>query len=240
MTISCSSSVSPSISAWTRTLVRSSVGFSRRSSIIWRQRSKISGMSFCEDLVEAARVEVVVARDRAPSSSAGPDRVVLRRMPMKLPITRETTGWAMSVTRSQPLAARDARRAPIGDRADRVLVLGDPLRREPALEERLEPVVLGRVLGDEHRRVSSSGIAWVSPMTPPRSEEKVSPVEADLADVGGLGDRPEAVLVRVLVDLRPVDGTLAAQLLEELVRAGRSPSAGDRRRRSRRGRSDRR
>ena len=35
--------------------------------------------------------------------------------------------------------------------ADLVLVLGDPLRREAALEERLEPVVLGRVHRDEHR-----------------------------------------------------------------------------------------
>ena len=45
MTISCSSSLSPSTSAWTSTLVRSSVGFSRRSAISSRQRSKISGTS---------------------------------------------------------------------------------------------------------------------------------------------------------------------------------------------------
>ena len=37
------------------------------------------------------------------------------------------------------------------DRADLVLVLGDPLRREAALEERLDAVVLGRVHPDEHR-----------------------------------------------------------------------------------------
>jgi len=41
ITISCSSSFWPSTSAWTRTLVRSSVGFSRRSAIIAPQRLKI-------------------------------------------------------------------------------------------------------------------------------------------------------------------------------------------------------
>ena len=70
---------------------------------------------------------------------------------MKLPITRETTGWATSETRSHGLAALEPVEHVDGDRADLVLVVGDPLRREPALEERLEPVVLGRVHPDEHR-----------------------------------------------------------------------------------------
>ncbi len=38
-----------------------------------------------------------------------------------------------------------------GDRADRVLVIGDALGRETALEQRLQAVVLGRVHADEHR-----------------------------------------------------------------------------------------
>ena len=64
---------------------------------------------------------------------------------MKLPITRETTGCATSVTRSQLATAGDAVEHALGDRADPVLVLGDPLRREAALEEHLQAVVLRRV-----------------------------------------------------------------------------------------------
>ena len=70
---------------------------------------------------------------------------------MKLPITRATTGWATSVTRSHVSRPSSRVEHARGDRADLVLVLGDPLRREAALEERLEPVVLGRVHPDEHR-----------------------------------------------------------------------------------------
>ena len=70
---------------------------------------------------------------------------------MKLPITRETTGWATSATRSQRLAALEAVEHVADDRADALLVVGDPLRREAALEQRLDAVVLGRVHADEHR-----------------------------------------------------------------------------------------
>ena len=70
---------------------------------------------------------------------------------MKLPITRATTGWATSVDEVARLAALEPLEHVDRDRADRVLVLGDPLRREAALEERLDPVVLGRVHADEHR-----------------------------------------------------------------------------------------
>ena len=70
---------------------------------------------------------------------------------MKLPITRETTGWATSVTRSQVSAPVQPVEHLDDDRPDRILVIGDPLRREPGLEQRLQPVVLGRVHADEHR-----------------------------------------------------------------------------------------
>ena len=86
---------------------------------------------------------VFISRAQTSSSSGG--------MPMKLPITRETTGWATSVTRSQVSRPVEPVEHADGDLADLVLVLGDPLRREAALEERLEPVVLGRVHADEHR-----------------------------------------------------------------------------------------
>ena len=47
---------------------------------------------------------------------------------MKLPITRETTGWATSADEVARLAALEAVEHSHGDRADRVLVVGDPLR----------------------------------------------------------------------------------------------------------------
>ena len=101
ITISCSSSFSPSTSAWTSTLVRSSVGFSRRSAISLLQRSKISGTSRSMTVWTPSGLRsgspapsvVFISRAQISSSSGG--------MPMKLPITRETTGWATSLTRSQ-------------------------------------------------------------------------------------------------------------------------------------------
>ncbi len=100
MTISCSSSFCPSTSEWTSTLVRSSVGFSWRAAISLRQRSKISGRSFSSAPSKpsgfrsgsaAPSVEFISLAQIASSSSG---------MPMKLPITRETIGWATSLTRS--------------------------------------------------------------------------------------------------------------------------------------------
>ena len=90
---------------------------------------------------------------------------------MKLPITRETTGWATSATRSH--VSRPSRRSstPHDDRADALLVVGDPLRREAALEERLDAVVLGRVLPMNIARASSSGKISANTVTPPSSEE---------------------------------------------------------------------
>ena len=79
MTISCSSSFSPSTSAWTSTLVRSSVGFSRRSAISFWQRSKISGMSFAMTRLDALGVEVGVAGAERRVHQPRPDRVVLGR-----------------------------------------------------------------------------------------------------------------------------------------------------------------
>ncbi len=71
---------------------------------------------------------------------------------MKLPITRETTGWATSLTRSQRLASHRRPSSVLQhDLANRLLVGGDPLRREPCLEERLHAVVLGGIHADEHR-----------------------------------------------------------------------------------------
>ena len=109
MTISCSSSFSPSTSACTSTLVRSSVGASRRAAMSVRQLSKIFGTS---DSTTASTPSGLRSGSPAPrvafmssahmaSSDSG--------MPMKLWMTRETAGWATSLTRSQ--VSRSPRRS---------------------------------------------------------------------------------------------------------------------------------
>ena len=90
----------------------------------------------------APSVEFISSAQTASSSSG---------IPMKLPITRETTGWATSVTRSHVSRPVEPVEHADDDRADLVLVGGDPLRREARLEEGLDSIVLGRVHADEHR-----------------------------------------------------------------------------------------
>ena len=206
ITISCSSRRSPSISAWTRTLVRSSVGFSRRSAISLLQRSKISGTS--RSMIAAlppglrsgsltARTEFM-SRAQSASSSGG--------IPMKLWITRETTGCATSETRSHVSPVAEPVEDVDRDRPDRLLVIGDPLRREAALEQRLEAVVLGRVHADEHRLLELERQDRVGQRRDPRRRGVGLPVAADGVDVVGRGHRPEALLVRVLGDARRSSG----------------------------------
>ncbi len=100
ITISWSSSVCPSISACTSTLVRSSVGFSRRAAISFPQFSNSCGTilpmmsSIPPGLMSgspAPSISFISAAHMASSSSG---------IPMKLPITRDTVGWATSATRS--------------------------------------------------------------------------------------------------------------------------------------------
>ncbi len=173
ITISCSASPSPSSSAWTRTLVRSSVGFARRSSISALQRSKISGtsssmirlaLSTCSR--SPAPSELFISRAQISSSAGG--------MPMKLPITRETTGWATSVTRSQ--VSRSPRRSRTRVTISRIAGSCSAIRRgvNPRWNSCLSRSCLGGSMPMNIARVSSSGmIESVSAVTPPRSEEKV-------------------------------------------------------------------
>ena len=109
-----------------------------------------------------------------------------------------------------------------GDRdlADRVLVVGDALGREASLEQRLEPVVLGRIHPDEHRLDQLERHDRVAQERDPADLGGVGlPVAADLVDVLGLGDRPVALFGGVLGDLvGPVHRALVAKLLEGLVR----------------------
>jgi hypothetical protein len=117
------------------------------------------------------------------------------------------------------LAAVKALQHADGDLADRVLVVGDPLRREAALEERLEAVVLGRVHADEHRLDQLQRQDRVGERGDAADLGGVGlPVAADRVDVVGSGRRPVAVLLGVLGDpRRPVDRALGAHPLEQVI-----------------------
>ena len=114
------------------------------------QRSKISGTSRCMTVSAPSGLRsgspapsiAFISRAQIASSSGG--------MPMKEPITRDDDGLGDVGDEVERLAALEPVQHLDGDRADLVLVLGDPPRREAALEERLEAVVLGRVHPDEH------------------------------------------------------------------------------------------
>ncbi|MFM9140399.1 MAG: cytochrome P450 [Solirubrobacterales bacterium] len=108
------------------------------------------------------------------------------------------------------------------DLADLVGVLGDPLRREAALEERLEPVVLGRVHADEHGLAELERQDGVGDRGDSADLRGVGlPVAAYVVDIVVGGDRP---VTRLLGEVghgrRPVDRALAAHAGEEL--AGRA------------------
>ena len=111
---------------------------------------------------------------------------------MKLPITRETTGWATSVDEVACLAPLEAVEHAGDDRADRVLVRGDPLGREPGLEERLDAVVLRRVHPDEHRAHELEREDDAERRDAALLRGVGLPVAADRVDVVGRRDRPEA------------------------------------------------
>ena len=101
--------------------------------------------------LDALGVEVGVAGAERRVHQPRPDLVVLGRDPHEAadhPRDDRLGDVGDEVAR---LAAVEAVERAGGDLADLVLVLGDPLRREAALEQRLEPVVLGRVHADEHR-----------------------------------------------------------------------------------------
>ncbi len=171
ITISCSSSLLPSISAWTSTLVRSSVGCSRRSAIIFAQRAKISGISFSTMLCipsgamsgSPALSEVCISRAQIASSSSG--------IPMKLPITRETAGWATSVTRSH--VSRPSRRSRTSVTILRIAGSWAAIRRgvKAVWNSILSRSCLGGSMPMNIARISSIGNTSVTAVMPPSSDE---------------------------------------------------------------------
>ncbi len=140
--------------------------------------------------------------------------------PMKLPITRATTGWATSLTRSQH--SRPSRASSTALVIERIagLVLGDALWREALLEQRLDAVVLGGIHADEHGLLELELEDRVLQRGEAADLRRVGlPVAAHLVDVVGRGDRPEAVLLGVLRDARgPVHRALRAKPLEQSYR----------------------
>ena len=138
--------------------------------------------------------------------------------PMKLPITRATTGWATSLTRSA--CSRPSRRPSTSSVISRIalLVVGDPPRREPGLEQGLQAIVLGRVHTDEHRLGELEREHHRSRRDPALFGGVGLPVAADGVDVIRRRHRPEAGLLGELLDPRaPVDRALLAHPLEHLV-----------------------
>jgi hypothetical protein len=150
------------------------VGRSRRSAISLPQRSKISGTSrSITDCTPSgfrsgspAPSVVFMSRAQISSSSGG--------IPMKLPITRETTGCATSVTRLH--SSRPSRRSRTPSAIARIACSCSAIRFgvNPRWNSIFRRSCLGGSIAMNIARCSSRGmIASVSPVTPPRSEEYV-------------------------------------------------------------------
>src|SRR5262249_46497039 len=107
-----------------------------------------------------------------------------------------------------------------GNCTDRVLVLGDPLRCEAALKERLDAIVLRRVHADEHRLLQlerQDSVLEARETTDFRREELA--VAAGREDAAGSRHRPEAVFLGKFGEgACPMDRTLCPQPPEQLVR----------------------
>ena len=101
-------------------------------------------------------------------------------------------------------------------------MLADPLRGEAALEQRLDPVVARRVHRDHLLLLGLERDPEVVEDHDPADVRGVRlPVEADRAQVGGAGQRPEPGLLRVVAERAPVHRGLASQAREQVVgRAG--------------------
>ena len=200
MTISCSSSFCPSTSAWTRTLVRSSVGFSRLAATIRRQRSKISGMSCSITPSTPSGLRSGSPGPERRVHQVGPDLVVLGRDPHEAADHAGDRRLGDVGDQVAGLAALERLEHVGDDRADLLLVGGDPLRREAGLEQSLDPVVLGRVHADEHRAAELDREAGVDRGDATELRRVGLPVAADRMDVFGRGHRPVARLLGVLAD----------------------------------------
>ena len=192
-------------------------GFSRRSAII-------SIVSSQARVIISTTASSVGRRSSSPNPSTRFVSSMWRwssssGVPMNEPITRETTGPATSLTRST--SPRSSTRSSTRLTIPRIRSSCSAIRfgREAALEQRLDPVVARRVHRDHLLLLAlERDPEVVEDHDPADVEENVCQSRLTAAQVGGPGQRPEAGLVGVLAERAPVDGRLAAQPGEELVR----------------------
>ena len=218
MKISASESFSPSTSECTRTSIRSSdePGFSRRSAT----SSMVSSQA---RVITSTTASSVGRRSSSPKpstmlvSSMWRCVVLLGRADERADHPRDD-GPGDLVDELALAARRHPVEHPVDDSADSLLVLGDPLRREAALKQGLDPVVARRVHRDHLLLLALERDAEVvEDHDPADVGGEGLPVEADLAQIGGSGQRPEAGLVGVVVERAPVQRRLAAQAGEQRV-----------------------
>ena len=150
MTISCSSSPFPSISACTSSQVISWLDptlFDQHPAAVEDQRHLVF-----HDGLGTVRVQVGIAESDQRVEQRRPGFVVLGRDSHEAadhPRNDRLGHLAYEVT---PLATVEPIEYVDCDRPDLFLVFADSFRGETPLEEVLEAVVLGRVHADEHRR----------------------------------------------------------------------------------------
>ncbi len=146
MKISASVSRSPSTSAWTSTLIRSSPGFCAPLGDHLHRLVPGAGHHLGHRLL--ARAQLLVAEPERHVGLLHVALVVLLRAAHE-GADHPRDDRPGDVEHEVALAALgDAIEDPVDDRPDPLLVLGDPLRGEAALEQRLEPVVARRVHRD--------------------------------------------------------------------------------------------
>ena len=147
------------------------MGFSRRSAIILRQFSKILGM-YSPMIASGppglrsgspAPSAAFISSAHIASSSGG--------IPMKLPITRETIGWATSITSSE--VSRPSSRSSTPVTISRIAGSWAAIRFgvNPAWNSIFRRSCLGGSIPMNIARESSRGKPTVAAVTPPFSEE---------------------------------------------------------------------
>ena len=199
--------------------MRSSVGFSRRSAISAPQRWNSSGMSFSSTPCDAFGSEIRIVGREGRVHDPRPQRVFLLGQAHEARDHARDDRLGHVGDQIAAVAALEAIEHVAGDVADALLVVGDPLRREATLEERLDLVVAWRVHADEHRPRELQRKDLREHRHAAQFRGVGLPVAADRVHVLGRGHRPEAGLRGVLLDLPgPVHRALGAHLLEQLVR----------------------
>ena len=212
--------------------MRSSVGSARRASISAWQRRKISGTSrsmtvwMPSGFMSGSPAPSVwfISRAQIASSSGA--------VPMNEPITRATTGWATSPTRSH--VSRPSRRSSTPRVISRMAGSCSAMRRgvKPRWKSALSRSCLGGSIPMNIACISSSGmIASVSSVKPVADENVSQSRETAWTSSAVVTDqKPASSGYSVIFDVQWT-GHCAAHLLEQLVRRPVQPvlAVGDQR-----------